>query len=119
VAAMKFATARPYANPEAAARKLIEIANSVEAVQDGRIHIALLNGHQSDSKQQSRDSSGPRGIRSGNLLRVKDFYLPNVKREEARWQLTGRRQCAQGCRARHVTESAIPNTWWLVETCGC
>jgi hypothetical protein len=40
---MKFATARPYADPEAAARKLIEIANSVEAVQDGRIYIELVN----------------------------------------------------------------------------
>ena len=28
---------------EAAARKLIEIANSVEAVQDGRIHIEKIN----------------------------------------------------------------------------
>ncbi len=41
---MKFAAARPYADSEAAARKLIEIANSVEAVQDGRIQIELLNG---------------------------------------------------------------------------
>jgi hypothetical protein len=41
---MKFATIRPYADQEAAARKLIEIANSLEAVQDGRIHIELLNG---------------------------------------------------------------------------
>ncbi len=41
---MKFATERPYANPEAAARKLIELANAVEAVQDSRIHIELLNG---------------------------------------------------------------------------
>ena len=41
---MKFAAVRPYADPEAAARKLIEIANSVEAVQDGRIHIELING---------------------------------------------------------------------------
>jgi hypothetical protein len=41
---MRFATARPYAQPEAAARKLIEIANSVEAAQDGRIHIELING---------------------------------------------------------------------------
>jgi hypothetical protein len=41
---MKLATSRPYADPEAAARKLIEIANSVEAVQDGRIHIELING---------------------------------------------------------------------------
>jgi hypothetical protein len=41
---MKYAADRPYADPEAAARKLIEIANSVEAVQDDRIHIELLNG---------------------------------------------------------------------------
>jgi hypothetical protein len=40
---MKFATDRPYADPETAARKLIEIANSVEAVQDGRIFIELVN----------------------------------------------------------------------------
>ena len=41
---MKFAEPRPYADPEVAARKLIELANSVEAVQDGRIHIELING---------------------------------------------------------------------------
>jgi hypothetical protein len=40
---MKFATSRPYADPEVAARKLIEIANSVEAVQDSRIFIKLIN----------------------------------------------------------------------------
>jgi hypothetical protein len=34
---------RPFAQPEAAARKLMEIANSVEPVQDGRIHIELIN----------------------------------------------------------------------------
>jgi hypothetical protein len=41
---MKYATDCPYADPETAARKLIEIANSVEAVQDGRIYIELVNG---------------------------------------------------------------------------
>jgi len=30
--------------PIAAARKLVEIANDVEAVQDGRIHIERVNG---------------------------------------------------------------------------
>ncbi len=40
----KFAAERPYADPGAAARKLVEIANSVEAVQDGRIYIELING---------------------------------------------------------------------------
>jgi hypothetical protein len=34
---------RSFANPEAAARKLMEIANSVEPVQDGRIHTELIN----------------------------------------------------------------------------
>jgi hypothetical protein len=40
---VKFATVRPYADPEVTARKLIEIANSVEALQDGRIYIELIN----------------------------------------------------------------------------
>ena len=41
---MKFAADRPYADPEKAARKLVEIANAAEAVQDGRIYIELING---------------------------------------------------------------------------
>jgi hypothetical protein len=41
---MKFAADRPYSDPEKAARKLVEIANAVEAVQDGRIYIELING---------------------------------------------------------------------------
>jgi hypothetical protein len=40
---MKFAAERPYADPEKAARKLVEIANSVEPAQDGRIFIELIN----------------------------------------------------------------------------
>ena len=41
---MKFATDRPYSDPEKAARKILEIANAAEAVQDGRIYIELING---------------------------------------------------------------------------
>ena len=41
--AMKFAADRPLADPDAAARKLVEIANDVEAEQDGRIHIERVN----------------------------------------------------------------------------
>ena len=41
---MKFVPNRPYSDPEKAARKILEIANSVEAVQDGRIYIELING---------------------------------------------------------------------------
>jgi hypothetical protein len=39
---MKYATARPYADPENAARRILEIANAVEPVQ-GRIHIEKIN----------------------------------------------------------------------------
>jgi hypothetical protein len=39
----KFIEGRPYADAEAAARKLIEIACSIEPVQDGRIHIEKIN----------------------------------------------------------------------------
>jgi hypothetical protein len=40
----KFVEDKPLSDPETAARKLIEIANGVEAVQDGRIHIEKING---------------------------------------------------------------------------
>ena len=41
---MRFTADRPFADPEKAARKLLEIANNVEVVQDGRIYIELING---------------------------------------------------------------------------
>jgi hypothetical protein len=41
---MKFVTPSQFADPDAAARKLAEIANGIEAVQDGRIYVELVNG---------------------------------------------------------------------------
>jgi hypothetical protein len=41
---VKFTEPRPFSDPEAAVRKLIEIANAAEAVQDGRIYIERVNG---------------------------------------------------------------------------
>ena len=41
---MKFAESKPYADPEVAMKKLLEIANTVEPIQDGRIHIEKING---------------------------------------------------------------------------
>ena len=41
---MKLTADRPYSDPEKAARKLVEIANRVEAGQEGRIYIELING---------------------------------------------------------------------------
>ena len=40
----KFVEPRPYADPEAVARKLLEIANAHEPYMDGRILIERLNG---------------------------------------------------------------------------
>jgi hypothetical protein len=41
---MKYVEPRPFADPDVAARKLVEIANGIETVQDGRIFIELVNG---------------------------------------------------------------------------
>ena len=35
---MKLTADRPFADPEKAARKLLELANAIEAVQDGHLH---------------------------------------------------------------------------------
>jgi hypothetical protein len=41
---MKYAAERYCSDPDRAARRLLEIANSVEPVQDGHIHIEKING---------------------------------------------------------------------------
>jgi hypothetical protein len=41
---MKFVTGRPFADPDVAARKLVELANAFEPVQEGRIYIEKING---------------------------------------------------------------------------
>ena len=41
---MKYVEPRPYADADDDASKLIELANPVEAAQDGRIHIEKING---------------------------------------------------------------------------
>ena len=41
---MKFVTNRPLADPEKAARRLMEHAQAFEPMQEGRIYIELING---------------------------------------------------------------------------
>jgi hypothetical protein len=41
---MKYVSKSSYADPDIAARKIVELANSVEPIQDGRIHIEKING---------------------------------------------------------------------------
>ena len=40
----KYVQPRPYADPDVAARKILEIANSLEPYMDGRLLIELING---------------------------------------------------------------------------
>jgi hypothetical protein len=60
---MKHTEARPYAEPEAAARKLLELAAGVQAI-NGRIHIEKINGPflSKDGCKASGPEFGP-GIR--------------------------------------------------------
>ena len=41
---MKYVSGSPYADPEKAARRIVEIASTVEPAQDGRIYVELING---------------------------------------------------------------------------
>ncbi|KJC62476.1 hypothetical protein UP10_03985 [Bradyrhizobium sp. LTSPM299] len=41
---MKYAEPRPYADPEKAARRLLERANAFEPIRDGRIYTEVING---------------------------------------------------------------------------
>ena len=40
---MRFIEPRPFTDPDVAARKLVEIASTIEPVQDGRIYVELVN----------------------------------------------------------------------------
>jgi hypothetical protein len=51
---MKYVQPRPFADPEAAARRLVELANGIEAVQDGRIYIERVKGAIRDRLSLSR-----------------------------------------------------------------
>jgi hypothetical protein len=40
----RFVEARPFADPDVAARKIVELVNACEVIQDGRIYIEKING---------------------------------------------------------------------------
>jgi hypothetical protein len=56
---MKFIDSRPFANPETAAKKLMEIASGIEPVQDGRIFIELINGPFLYEHKAARPNTAP------------------------------------------------------------
>jgi hypothetical protein len=57
---VKFAELRPFTDPEAAARKIVEIANAAQAVQDGRIHIEGHRAFPEGGRQPGRVPRWPR-----------------------------------------------------------
>jgi hypothetical protein len=67
---MKYATDHPYSDPEKAARKILEIANSVEAIQDGRIHVEKING-----PFLFRDGGSPAEYGTGMKLAIDRCWL--------------------------------------------
>ena len=58
---IKFVESNLPSDPEAAARKLIKIANGVETVQNGRIHIEKVNGPFLFQIKGTRPLSSPPG----------------------------------------------------------
>ena len=55
---MKFATERPYADPEKAARRIMQHARAFEPVQDGRTYFEAINYPMLD-KDRARRNTGP------------------------------------------------------------
>jgi hypothetical protein len=59
---MKFAEPSHFTDPDAAARKLLEIANATEPAQDGRIYIKLVSAaFLRPAAQQSSSATVSRG----------------------------------------------------------
>jgi hypothetical protein len=54
---MKFANYRTFADPEKAARRIVEIASTVEPAQDGRIFVELINGRSCSRTREAPPST--------------------------------------------------------------
>ena len=59
---MKFVNGRLLADPDVAARKLVELANAHEPYMDGRILIERLTGRCFTGRKRRRRSKGPGSI---------------------------------------------------------
>ncbi|MCK1544534.1 hypothetical protein IVB12_21940 [Bradyrhizobium sp. 179] len=84
---MKYVDKRPYADPETAARKLVELAATIDPVQDGRIPIEKINA----PFMYQHGSSGPEfgagikmAVERGWLeLHESGTYVRLIKKETA------------------------------------
>jgi hypothetical protein len=69
---MKFVETNGFADPDVAARKLVKIANAVEAALDGRIYIELVNPPFLDAGAASGQ------FRAALARAVKQFWRPQT-----------------------------------------
>jgi hypothetical protein len=67
---VKLTVERPYADPEVAMRKILEIANATEAPQEGRIHIEKLN-----RPMLFEHGAKPGEYKAGLMLAIERGYL--------------------------------------------
>ena len=89
---MKFSPDRPYSDPDTAARKLLEITNAVEAVQDGRIHvkftqadpdlIRLSKVHSVDQRMRLECGVGFQQLRTSHRARPRQLCADIVAKVE-------------------------------------
>ena len=73
---MKFVEPSQFADPDVAARKLVEIANGIEAVQEGRIYIGRSTARSSKlaARQTSTAPLWPRDLQGlAVAVRVRDL----------------------------------------------
>jgi hypothetical protein len=73
LANVKYATDRPFADPEVAARRLLEIegiVRTIEPIQDGRIHVEKING-----PFLSQEGASPAEYKAGLELAVARGWL--------------------------------------------
>jgi hypothetical protein len=103
---MKLTEDRPYANPEAAARKLIELANAVEAAQHGRIHIELHNGPMLFELKAT-----PAEYRAGLKLAIESGWL---KMHGSGTSCSSPRPAPSYLPDRSVSEAALPQLFFNI-----
>jgi hypothetical protein len=86
---MKYASPRPYADPEKAARRILEIANAVEPIQ-GRIHIEKIN-----EPFLFRDRGSPVEYGAGIKLAIERGWLKMHESGDLRHLHAGRRRAVR------------------------
>jgi hypothetical protein len=87
---MKFKDDRPFATPEAAERKLLELANAVEADHAGRLSVAVINRQFRDAvgsyEESGNDPSGGLFVGGPELNKITAIQLNgqvSLRRPEA------------------------------------